>query len=135
MEKQFKLNRLVRLAVHLVEAIKSMTVDSKVDDLVVEILARLSPRYGAIIRRFHLDLERLIPVWLQELDAAGNALDLAPSGIITALQQSSKPTADYSHLATRCLYYLSGGDDGVLQWNDCRNLVEECYQQCIKKKH
>lgn len=135
MKPLFNLNRLIRLAVHLVQAVKTVTIDSKVDDLVVVLLAKLVPRYGAIIRYYHRELEELLPIWLQELEAAGNALDAEPSSIIEALQQATNPNTDYNHLATRCLYFLSGGADGLLQWADCKNLVEECYQQYIKKKH
>ena len=54
--------------------------------------------------------------------------------IIKTLNVSDQRYEGYSELATRCLYYLGGGANGKLDWQDCSDLVEEYYTNFVKEK-
>jgi len=101
---------LVHLAVHLVEAVKSITIDTVLDDVIAALLCKLLPNLATTIRRFKLQLEQNIPQWLLQRHEA------------------------YSELATRCLYHLSGGANGKFDWQDCSDLVEDYYTNFVKEK-
>lgn len=142
---------LVHLAVHLVEAAKSITIDSVVDDVVAALLCKLLPNYATTIRKFKLQLEQQIPKWLLKLQIANEVLEAwktrtqsSPDttaadeenklllAVIKTMNVSEQRNQAYGEFATRCLYYLSGGANGRLDWQDCSELVEEYYVKFVK---
>jgi len=130
--------KLVHLSVHLVQALKTVTVDSKVDDVIVAIFTKLYPKFGPILTTFMLQLETWIPKWLTELEVAQNVLSIRDPNerliaIIDALNISDTKSEEYLQFASKCLYYLDGGEDGKLGWEDCRAVVEEYYEGYVKK--
>jgi len=144
---------LVHLAVHLVQVVKSITIDTVLDDVVAALLCKLLPNFATTIRRFKLQLEQNIPQWLLQLQIADEVLEAWKSrtqtaidttaaeeesklllAIIKTLNVSDQRHDGYSDLATRCLYHLSGGADGKLEWQDCSDLVEEYYTNFVKGK-
>jgi|GEM_PF-2570654 len=147
---------LVHLAVHLVEAVKSITIDTVLDDVVAALLCKLLPAYATTIRRFKLQLEQNIPQWLLQLQIADEVLDAWNNrtqtvtatnaataaeeenklllAIIKTLNVSDQRHQAYGELATRCLYHLSGGANGKFDWQDCSDLVEEYYTNYVKEK-
>ena len=54
--------KLVNISVEIVQALKVVTIDTKIDDVVVAILTKLYPRFGAIITTIMLRLEKMIPL-------------------------------------------------------------------------
>jgi len=66
---------LVHLAVHLVEAVKAITIDTVLDDVVAALLCMLLPNFATTIRRFKLQLEQNIPQWLLQLQIADEVLE------------------------------------------------------------
>jgi len=144
---------LVHLAVHLVEVIKTITIDTVLDDVVAALLCKLLPNFATTIRRFKLQLEQNIPQWLLQLQIADEVLEAWKSrtqtatdttaaeeenklllAVIKTLNVSDQRHDGYSELATRCLYYLSGGANGKFDWQDCSDLVEEYYTNFVKGK-
>ena len=147
---------LVHLAVHLVEVIKTITIDTVLDDVVAALLCKLLPNFATTIRRFKLQLEQHIPQWLLQLQIADEVLDAWNTRTQTALDITATTAAEeenklllaviktlnvsdqrheaYAELATRCLYYLNGGANGKLDWQDCCDLVEEYYTNFVKGK-
>jgi len=144
---------LVHLAVHLVEVIKTITIDTVLDDVVAALLCKLLPNFATTIRRFKLQLEQNIPLWLLQLQIADEVLDAWKTrtqtaldttaaeeenklllAVIKTLNVSDQRHQAYSELATRCLYYLSGGANGKFDWQDCSDLVEEYYTNFVKGK-
>jgi len=148
---------LVHLAVHLVEVVKTITIDTVLDDVVAALLCKLLPNFATTIRRFKLQLEQNIPLWLLQLQIADEVLDAWNNRTQTAADTTEATTAaeeenklllaiiktmnvsdqrheGYSELATRCLYYLSGGANGKLDWQDCSDLVEAYYTNFVKGK-
>ena len=144
---------LVHLAVHLVEVVKTITIDTVLDDVVAALLCKLLPAYATTIRRFKLQLEQHIPQWLLQLQIADEVLDAWKTrtqtaldttaaeeenklllAVIKTLNVSDQRHQAYSELATRCLYYLSGGANGKFDWQDCSDLVEEYYTNFVKGK-
>jgi hypothetical protein len=142
---------LVHLAVHLVQAVKTITVDTVLDDVVADLLCKLLPSQASTIRKFKLQLEQNIPQWLLQLQIADAVLDAWKNrtsqdvdttaaeeenklllAVIKTLNVSDQRQEAYSELATRCLYYLGGGANGKLDWQDCRDLVEEYYTNYVK---
>ena len=61
---------LVNISTEIVQALKVITIDTKIDDVVVAILTRLYPKFGAIITTLLLRLEKLIPLWITQLEVA-----------------------------------------------------------------
>lgn len=132
-----KIRSIVHLAVHLVEALKTITEDTVIDDIVAVLLCKLLPKHARAIERFKDQLIHYIPIWLLELKAAENAIvgeneNEQLANVVKALNQSETKSDDYGHFATRCLYFLSGGEDGKVDWRDCRGLVEEYYVGFVK---
>jgi len=144
---------LVHLAVHLVQVVKTITIDTVLDDVVAALLCKLLPAYATTIRRFKLQLEQNIPQWLLQLQIADEVLEAWKTrtqtvtdttaaeeenklllAIIKTLNVSDQRHEAYSELATRCLYYLGGGANGKLDWQDCCDLVEEYYTNFVKGK-
>jgi len=144
---------LVHLAVHLVEVVKTITIDTVLDDVVAALLCKLLPAYATTIRRFKLQLEQHIPQWLLQLQIADEVIDAWNTrtqtaldttaaeeenklllAVIKTLNVSDQRHEAYSELATRCLYYLNGGANGKLDWQDCSDLVEEYYTNFVKGK-
>ena len=144
---------LVHLAVHLVEAVKAITIDTVLDDVVAALLCMLLPNFATTIRRFKLQLEQNIPQWLLQLQIADEVLEAWETrtqkgldtnaaeeenklllAIIKTLNISDQRHQAYAELATRCLYYLSSGANGKLDWQDCSDLVEEYYTSYVKGK-
>jgi len=75
--------------------------------------------------------------WLTELEVAQNILDTRNPNerliaIIDALNISDTKSKSYLEFAGKCLYYLEGGDDGKLGWEDCKAVVEEYYEGYVK---
>lgn len=132
---KIRIKCILSFAVNFVQIIKSITVDSKVDDFIGTILCKLLPRHALLIRAFHTELETQIPIWLEALKAAESTVDKTSEGIVSVLQSSTDSSDDYNLLASKCAYYLSGGENGRLDWSDCRELVEEYYQHYVKKKN
>jgi len=66
---------LVHIAVHLVQAVKTITIDTVLDDVVADLLCKLLPSQAATIRKFKLQLEQNIPKWLLQLKIADAVLD------------------------------------------------------------
>ena len=52
----------VHLAVHMVEVVKTITIDTVLDDVVAALLCKLLPNFATTIRRFKLQLEQNIPL-------------------------------------------------------------------------
>jgi len=147
---------LVHLAVHLVEAVKTITIDTVLDDVVAALLCKLLPNFALTIRRFKLQLEQNIPLWLLQLQIADEVLEAWKSRTQTATDTTATTAAEeenklllaviktlnvsdqryegYAELATRCLFYLSGGANGKFDWQDCSDLVEEYYTNFVKGK-
>ena len=130
--------RLVPVAVHIVQALKSVTTDSKADDVVAAILGKLLPKYSLVITAYKCYLEENIPKWLNELKVAQSIVEMEDKNeqlvaIINALNISDTKSAEYLEFATKCLYYLDGGDDGKLGWEDCRGIVQEYYEVYVKE--
>ena len=144
---------LVHLAVHLVQAVKTITIDTVLDDVVAVLLCKLLPNFATTIRKFKLQLEQHIPQWLLQLQIADEVLEAWKTrtqtaadttaaeeenklllAVIKTLNVSDQRHQAYSELATRCLYYLSGGANGKLDWQDCSDLVEEYYTNFVKGK-
>jgi len=114
---------------------------------------KLLPAFATTIRRFKLQLEQNIPLWLLQLQIADEVLDAWNTrtqtmsdttaaeeenklllAVIKTLNVSDQRHQAYSELATRCLYYLNGGANGKLDWQDCSDLVEEYYTNFVKGK-
>lgn len=36
-------------------------------------------------------------------------------------------------IVSKCLYSLQGGSDGKLGWDDCKQIVQEFYENYVKK--
>jgi len=144
---------LVHLAVHLVQVVKTITLETVLDDVVVALLCKLLPTYATTIRKFKLQLEQNIPLWLLQLQIADEVLkawntrtqitsDTAAAeeenklllAVIKTMNVSDQRHQAYSELATRCLYHLSGGANGKFDWQDCSDLVEEYYTSFVKGK-
>lgn len=130
--------KLVHLSVHIVQAMKTITIDTQVDDVIVAILTKLYPKFGSVVTAFMLRLEAWIPKWLEELHVAQTILDNKDKNdrilaIITALNLSPTKSEEYLQFASKCLYYLDGGDDGKLNWEDCKAIVGEYYDGYVKK--
>lgn len=134
-----KIRSIVHLAVHLVEALKTITEDTVIDDIVAVLLCKLLPKHARAIERFKNQLINYIPIWLMELKAAENAMvgvneNEQMVNVVRALNRSESKSEDYAQLATRCAYFLSGGEDQKLSWEDCREMVEEYYVGFVKKE-
>ena len=147
---------LVHLAVHLVEVIKTITIDTVLDDVVAALLCKLLPAYATTIRKFKFQLEQNIPLWLLQLQIAEEVLEAWKTrtqsasdtnattaaeeenklllAIIKTLNVSDLRHQAYAELATRCLYYLNGGANDKFDWQDCSDLVEEYYTNFVKGK-
>jgi len=129
--------KLVPVAVYLVQALKTVTTDSKADDVVAAILEKLLPKYSLVITAYKCYLEENIPKWLNELKVAQSIVEIEDKNeqlvaIINALNISDTKSAEYLEFATKCLYYLNGGDDGELGWEDCKGIVQEYYDAYVK---
>ncbi|HEY5507061.1 MAG TPA: hypothetical protein VIK29_00210 [Paludibacter sp.] len=138
------------------QVVKTITIDTVLDDVVAALLCKLLPAYATTIRRFKLQLEQNIPLWLLQLQIADEVLEAWKTRTQTALDTTATTAAEeenklllaiiktlnvsdqrhqgYSDLATRCLYYLSGGVNGKFDWQDCSDLVEEYYTNYVKGK-
>jgi hypothetical protein len=129
--------KLVPVAVHLVQALKTVTTDSKADDVVAAILGKLLPKYSTVITAYKCYLEEAIPKWLNELKVAQSIVQIEDKNeqlvaIINALNISDTKSTEYLEFATKCLYYLNGGEDGELGWEDCKGIVQEYYDTYVK---
>ncbi len=152
---------LVNISTEIVQALKVVTIDTKIDDVVVAILTRLYPKFGAIITTIMLRLEKLIPLWLTQLEVARIVLtkldettpaettpaETTPAEtnpaenitndqliqIINALNISPTKSQQYHDFATKCLYHLNGGENSKLDWTDCKNIVQEYYDSYVKE--
>lgn len=143
--------KLVNISVEIVQALKVVTIDTKIDDVVVAILTRLYPKFGAIITTIMLRLEKMIPLWLTELEVARIVLtkldETTPTEnipaenitndqlikIINALNISPTKSEQYHTFATKCLYHLNGGANSKLDWTDCKNIVQEYYDSYVRE--
>jgi len=134
-----KARDIVPIAVHLVQALKSVTIDSKVDDVVVNILEKLFPKFSPLIQTFMLRLEEWIPQWLTELEVAQTIMNIDNRNeqlvaIINALNISDRKSEAYLEFAGKCLYHLNGGEDGILGWEDCKAIAQEYYDKYVKNE-
>lgn len=134
-----KIRSIVHLAVHLVEALKTIAEDTVIDDIVAVLLCKLLPKHARAIERFKDQLIHYIPIWLMELKAVENAMISENENerlvnVVKSLNRSESKSDDYGYFATRCLYFLSGGKDQKLSWEDCRELVKEYYVGCVKSE-
>jgi hypothetical protein len=138
--------KLVNISTEIVQALKVVTIDTKIDDVVVAILTKLHPRFGAVITTVMLKLEKMIPVWLTELEVAKIVLTKIDQStptenitndqlveIINALNISETKSEQYHTFASKCLYYLNGGENSKLDWLDCKNIVQEYYDSYLRK--
>jgi len=145
-----KAQSLVKISVSLVQALKTVTLDSKIDDVIVALLTKLYPRFGSIVTTIMLTLERMIPLWLTQLEVARILLvklDNSPSTddeataanitnaqliqIINALNISETKSQEYHLFASKCLYHLNGGTNSKLDWTDCKAIVQEYYDNYL----
>jgi len=129
--------KLVPVAVHIVQALKSFPIHSQVDDVVAILLGTLLPKYSLVVTAHKCYLEEHIPKWLCELKVAQSIVQIEDKNeqliaIINALNISDTKSTEYLDFATKCLYYLNGGEDGKLGWEDCRGIVQEYYEGYVK---
>lgn len=155
-----KAQSLVKISVGLVQALKTVTLDSKIDDVIVALLSKIYPRFGSIVTTIMLTLEKMIPLWLTQLEVArillvkldnspGTDIDKTPSPdnddataanitndqliqIINALNISETKSKEYHLFASKCLYHLNGGANSKLDWTDCKAIVQEYYDNYLK---
>jgi len=155
-----KAQSLVKISVGIVQALKTVTLDSKIDDVIVALLSKIYPRFGSIVTTIMLTLEKMIPLWLTQLEVArillvkldhspGTDIDNTPcSGtddttatnitndqliqIINALNISETKSKEYHLFASKCLYHLNGGANSKLDWTDCKAIVQEYYDNYLK---
>jgi hypothetical protein len=76
--------------------------------------------------------------WLSKLEVAQQILDKGNTNdrlvtIIDALNLSANKSENYHEFASKCLYYLEGGDNGKLGWEDCKAVVQEYYDTYVKQ--
>jgi len=145
-----KAQSLVKISVSLVQALKSITLDSKIDDVIVVLLTKLYPRFGSIVTTIMLTLEKMIPLWLTQLEVArillvkldntpgtddeataANITNAQLIQIINALNISETKSQEYHLFASKCLYHLNGGTNSKLDWTDCKAIVQEYYDNYL----
>ena len=89
-----KAQSLVKISVGLVQALKTVTLDSKIDDVIVALLSKIYPRFGSIVTTIMLTLEKMIPLWLTQLEVARILLIKLDNSPGTDIEDDNTPSTD-----------------------------------------